>query len=150
MSIVWIQGVHLEIGEFIMADISKIGAGQTGKIYSNLKKTSEKETSKSDISARNEKSTAFKGVSADDILNTMALAGMQNQIQHGIKTVDPTKYLSQERISAIAGSMVTFMGKTDEMKNSLDEEFGHLPEYKGIPEDKKYEMAAEAFVRMES
>lgn len=133
-----------------MTDISKIGANQTGKIFSNPKKASKEEASKADISAARENAASFKGVSADDVLNSMALAGMQNQIQHGIKTIDPSKYLSQERISAISGSMVTFMGKTDEMKKNLDEEFGHLPEYQGISEDKKYEMAAEAFVRMDS
>jgi len=132
-----------------MADISKIGTGLTSKIYSNQKKATG-EQPKADVGTTQNNANSFQGISANDVLNSMALAGMQNKIQHGIRTIDPGKYLSQERINDIANSMMAFMGKTDEMKKSLDEEFGHLPEYQGLSEDKKFEMAAEAFARMDS
>ena len=132
-----------------MADISKINSSQLNKIFTNPKKPEQEPSSGSQVNVNPEAGqTNFKGVSAEDVLNSMALAGMQNQIQHGIATVNPSKYLTQERINEIAGSMIGFLGQTEKMKASFDEEFGHLPEYKNLSEDKKFEMVADAFARM--
>ena len=78
------------------------------------------------------------------VLNSLDLWGKQNLV--GVtQTIDPTKYLSPERIAEIEASMGVFEAGVEEQAELLENEFGHLAPFANVSESDKLAMAAQSW-----
>ena len=81
---------------------------------------------------------------AQSVLNSLDLLGQQNKI--GVtQTIDPTKYLSPERIAEIEASMGAFEYGVEAQLEQLNNEFGQLAPYSNMPEAEKVALAAQTW-----
>lgn len=83
---------------------------------------------------------------ADQILSAMNIASTFARQQHGLNNIDPSKYLSPERIADIQASMGVFEEGVAGQLKMLENEFGFLTEYSDLSSADKLEMAAKAYV----
>ena len=92
-----------------------------------------------------QKQTAqYEQKDAQSVLNSLDLLGKQNLV-NVTQTIDPTKYLSPERIADIEASMNTFELGVEEQAELLNSEFGHLAPFAGMSESDKMAMAAQSW-----
>ncbi len=78
------------------------------------------------------------------VLDSLDLLGKQNMV--GVTpTIDPTKYLSPERIAEIEASMGVFEAGVEEQAELLENEFGHLAPFANVSESDKLAMAAQSW-----
>ncbi len=78
-----------------------------------------------------------------DILNSMDIMGKQNI--NGLNMINPTKYLSADRIADIQASMAKFEAGVSSQKEAIDKEFAGTPEYEKLSEANKLAFAAHAY-----
>lgn len=123
--------------------MSEVNFNRIG-INNTYGKPAPKADAKAEVAAEQPKvQTEEKGA---QVLSAMDAQGQLNAAQLGInKGVDPTKYLTADRISDIQNSMADFEKGVGTHRAALDEEFGHISEYSTLSDADKNEMAAKSF-----
>ena len=92
----------------------------------------------------NKQTVQYEQKDPQAVLNSLDLMGKQNFV--GIpQAIDPTKYLSQERIAEIEASMAVFESGVEEQAELLENEFGHLAPFANMSEADKLGMAAQSW-----
>ncbi len=79
------------------------------------------------------------------MMDSLDLAARYNAASLGFKQIDPSKYLTPDRIADIEASMVVFDKGVNAHLGALKQEFGHLSEFDSLSEADKMEMAAKSF-----
>jgi len=79
------------------------------------------------------------------MMESLDAAAKWNAASLSVKPIDPSKYLTPERIADIEASMVVFDKGVKTHLGALKEEFGHLSEFDALSEADKLEMAAKSF-----
>lgn len=75
----------------------------------------------------------------EEVMNALSLSGAQNKALLGVNMVDPTKYLTPDRIKSIETSMGVFDSKVQNTKAAIEK----LPELNALNEASKLELASE-------
>ena len=99
-----------------------------GYAISNAKVDTNK-TDKNDKQEKNvaEQQTTKSVYSADNVLSALNLAGVVNQVainKAGAKEVNPSDYLSNDRINDIEAAMAEFENGVGNIADIIDDEFG--------------------------
>ena len=121
-------------------DITKIALSALNASMLKQKTQENEETVKKDENEQ-AKAQVTDHKSPNDILDAMALSGSQNQAVLGLKKVDPTQYLSPERIQDIQESMGVFEQGVQANLAAINQEFGDMGN--DLSESYKYELAAQ-------
>lgn len=104
-------------------DVSKITLGMLNNVSLNGKQEDKKQV---DEGKQQPVKPQVKHKNPDNIMDALALSGFQNKTILGLNTVDPTKYLSEERIHDIEKSMGLFEQKIQNNLAAIDSELGGL------------------------
>ncbi len=120
----------------------KFGNYSIGNSKMGAKEERKEKRAESQQTANNE---ALKQISADEVYQALDVQGLQNRAQIGLaqrKEVNPSDYLSEERISDIEAMMKEFEGGVEAHANAIDAEFPGL-----FKEDAKLALAAQMFAK---
>lgn len=120
-------------------DVSKIQLG-LGQVNSQAPKTEQKAEEK----VAEVKTVAYEDKSSQ-ILDSLDLTAKYNAASLGFKQVEPSRYLTPERMADIEASMTVFNKGVKAHLSALNGEFGHLSEFSSLSEAEKLEMAAKSF-----
>ena len=108
-------------------DVSKIYLSLNNSVSLNKKE----EKGKDEVKKEEQQQVAQAQVEHKDpkkVLDAMELAGSQNKVIAGLNNIDPTKYLSPERIKDIQKSMGDFEKGVKVNADAINQEFSGLPE----------------------
>lgn len=118
----------------------KFGSYSIGNPQGGMAKKSEANASETQTQNSQPQS---KQLSADEMFNALNIAGMQNMAQvnrTGSKMVNPSDYLSEDRISDIEAMMAGFEAGVDQIANTIEGEFPGM-----FAADQRYALAANIF-----
>lgn len=119
----------------------RIGNSSIGNAYSKNSKSKKDELIDT---AQNQQQQTKSSYNPDDVLAAMGLEGSYNMMNinktNSKGSVDPTKYLSEERISDIEAGMAEFESGVNEALLVLENEFPGM-----FTEEQKYALAAQIF-----
>ena len=119
-----------------MDDVSKISFQALNN--TNLpKKEVEKKEAQKEEPEKAQVNVDYKA--PEEVMNALNLSGAQNKALLGVNTVDPTKYLTPDRIKSIETSMGVFDSKVQNTKKAIET----LPELNALNEASKLELASE-------
>jgi len=90
------------------------------KAFEDKKETKAKDEEKPAVGAEN------KNVSANEVLDAMALSGLQNKAFAGLNSFNTKKYLDDASVARIETSMPAFENAVENFLNIIEAEFPHL------------------------
>lgn len=126
-----------------MDNISKIGASTNFYIQNQiLKKEESAEKTKENQAETTEIKTEAKDPNA--ILDAMQMSAMQNKAIAFARLINPTKYLSQERIKEIEALMGVFENNVETIKTAMDTEFSGISAWENMSDSQKLALAAKS------
>ena len=121
----------------------KFGSYSIGTSFSGAQKKENKEASETQVGV-NQQNQA-KQMDVDGMFNAMNIAGLQNKAQINraeAKSVNPSDYLSEERISEIEAMMAGFDSGVNAVANTIEQEFPGV-----FADSQKFALAAQVFAK---
>lgn len=112
-----------------------------GSNYGFYQKDDSKPAAKEEAAKEAPVAPETKSVSADKVLDAMSFIGAQNIVHvNGKMPVNPTDFLSDDRIASIEDSMAEFEKGVEKYQKAIEAEFGSI-----FSEDTVLALAANAF-----
>ena len=122
----------------------KFGNYSIGTSQSGAKKNEKKEANNTQQNV-NQQAAQAKSFDVEAMFNAMNIAGLQNKAQINkteAKAVNPSDYLSEDRISDIEAMMAEFDSGVNDIANTIEAEFPNV-----FAQDKKFALAAKVFAQ---
>ena len=95
-------------------------------IGNSTPKKPKKEQQKAEEKTATKANESVKSADGEEVLNAMNIAGIQNKPQINLisrKEVEPSKFLSDDRISDIEAMMIEFESGVNDIANAIGHEF---------------------------
>ena len=114
---------------------------QENSVLSKKKESNEANETQVGVQKQNQ----AKQMDVDGMFNAMNIAGLQNKAQINraeTKMVNPSDYLSEERISEIEAMMAEFDSGVNTVANTIEQEFPGV-----FADSQKFALAAQVFAK---
>ena len=121
----------------------KFGSYSIGTSFNGTQKKESKEAGETQVGV-NQQNQA-KQIDVDGMFNAMNIAGLQNKAQINraeTKTVNPSDYLSEDRIKDIEAMMAGFDSGVNTVANTIEQEFPGV-----FADSQKFALAAQIFAK---